>query len=303
MEPGEKLALLKSVKLLAGLPDERLAKLGEFLTPETLAHGATVFAEGSQGESLYFISRGHVRIAKRLRSDKDGEPSYKELAILGPGDCFGEMALIEARQRSADAIASGETVLLRLGREDLNRWLASDAGLAMGFFAQLVHMLSSRLRRSSNEMTLLYDLSNLLLEPLASAKELLDRVMPRVMAYFEGDWVAGAYVYNEFNAEMDLVETEGDYHSVKDALKVPLEPKRSDWIGEGTYQVIFPGKKRVMGFVVLHRAQPLDLEERNEYARTLTTTARLVTAALENIGYRTEEGLRARLKTNVQSSY
>ncbi|MFH2202438.1 MAG: cyclic nucleotide-binding domain-containing protein [Elusimicrobiota bacterium] len=299
MDDQEKLGLLKTVKLLSSIPDDQLTKLGDFLVPENFSDGGIVFEEGSQGDSLYFISQGHVRIAKKLRTQDKKETTFKELAILGPGDCFGEMALIEKVSRSADAIASGDSVLLRLGRSELDAWLKSNPELAMGFFAQLVEVLSGRLRNSSNELTLLYDLSQLLLESFESPKDLLDRVMTRIMQYLEGDWSAGAYVYNEFNAEMDLIDVEGDYESVKDSLPISESPHSSSWTDDSTYQVIFPGKKRVMGFLIFHRQPPLDGEERNEFTRTMTTTARLITSALENIGYRTEDAMRARLQKNV----
>ncbi|MBU2613779.1 cyclic nucleotide-binding domain-containing protein [Patescibacteria group bacterium] len=299
MDSTEKLKLLKTVKLLSSIPDDQLVKLGDFLAPEDFADGSTIFEEGSPGDSLYFISNGHVRIAKKLRTKEKTETRFKELAILGPGNCFGEMALIEKVSRSADAIASGDTVLLRLGRAELDEWLKSNPELAMGFFAQLVEMLSGRLRNSSNELTLLFDLSHLLLEAFASPKELLDKVMTRIMQYLVGDWSAGAYVYNEFNAEMDLIDVEGDYNDVKDSLTIDEKPKTSRWTDDATYQVIFPGKKRMMGYLVFHRKTPLDGEEQNEFTRTMTTTARLITSALENIAYRTEDVLRARLKKSA----
>lgn len=301
MEQQDKQALLRSLKLFRKVPDEQLRQLCEFLRADSFPDGGVVFEEGSSGDSLYFVSQGHIRIAKKLRSAEVVQTIYKELAVLAPGDCFGEMALIEQVARSADAIAMGETVLFSLSRTDLERWLAANPALAMGFFAQLVQVLSSRLRVSSNELTLLYDLSNLLLEPFASPKALLDRVMSRLMRYLEGRWCAGAYVYNEFNEEMDLVDAEGDFYAVKDRLTLPEDPKANAWLDDSTYQAVLPGKKRPLGFIIFHREEALDEEEKNEFARTITTSGRLVTSALENIGYRTEEDLRARLKSSRQA--
>ncbi|MEE8425275.1 MAG: cyclic nucleotide-binding domain-containing protein [Elusimicrobiota bacterium] len=300
MDSPNKLQLLKSVRLLAGISDEQLNKLGEYLSSETLEDGVAVFEEGTPGDSLYFISKGHVRIAKKLRT-QEGGLRHKELAILGPGDCFGEMALIEAVNRSADAIASGETVIFKLGRADLDKWLKANPQLAMGFFAQLVNMLSRRLRTSSTELTLLFDLSHLLLEQFPSPKELLDKVMTRLMQYLEGGWSGGAYVYNQFNDEMDLIDTAGGFDKIKETLKIPQSPDHNQWLDNATYQVVFPGPERIMGFLVFHKNKVLDPEEKNEFARTLTTTARLITAALENIAFRAEDVLRSRLKTNSQT--
>jgi len=98
---------------------------------------------------------------------------------------------------------------------------------------------------------------------------------------------------------MDLVDVEGGYEDVKDSLTISDSPNSSRWTDDSTYQVIFPGKKRIMGFLVFHRRSQLDGEERNEFTRTMTTTARLITSALENISYRTEDAMRARLQKNV----
>ena len=79
----------------------------------------------------------------------------KDLAVLGPGDCFGEMAMIEDSPRSATATSSGDCVLFQLGRQDLNRWLKSRPEMAMEFFAEMVQEQSRRLRRTSNELALI----------------------------------------------------------------------------------------------------------------------------------------------------
>jgi len=301
---ADKTQLLKSLKLLNGIPEDQLGTLGEFLTARNFADGAPVFEEGTKGSSLFFITDGNVRIAKQLRSSEGATASYKELALLGPGDCFGEMAIMESEApRSASAIAAGETVLFELERDQLHRWLGAHPQLAMGFFSRLVAMLSGRLRRSSNEQTLLFDLSNLLLEAFPSATAMFDKSMPRIMQYLEGEWVSGAYLYNQFNDEMDLVDTEGDYAPVAEKLKVNPAAASNAWLDGSTYQVVFPGKKRAMGSIVFHRSKPLDKEEMNEAARTLTTTARLIAASLENISWRSEDDMRARLKKNTQAGF
>jgi len=308
MADTEKIKLLRSLKLLSAIPDQQLEDLSAFLSSRTLADGDVVFEEGSPGDSLYFVTAGSVRIAKKLRSTgepeerKPGEgPSYKELALLGPGDCFGEMILIEAATRSADAIAKGETILLQLGKEELNKWLESHPNLAMGFFAQIVQVLSGRLRRSSNELTLLLDLSQLLLEPFSKVELLIGKVMGRLTGYMEGDWACAAYVYNMFNDEMEKVDVRGAYDTAVAGLPIPENPEKTAWLDESAFQVVFPGEQRVIGYIVFKRATPLAADERNELTRTLTTIAHLTTSALENLKFRTEEALRSRLQKNIQA--
>src|ERR1019366_7270978 len=129
----EKLKLLKSLHLLDQIPEDQLTTLEKFLKPVSLKDGEVLFEEGSRGESLFFVSSGHIKISKKV-SGQD----FKDLAIMGPGDSFGEMAVIEAVTRSARAAASGETVVFKLRRDDLNLWLKENPKAAMAFFAQLV---------------------------------------------------------------------------------------------------------------------------------------------------------------------
>ena len=301
---ADKLTLLKSLRLLRGIPDDQLVTLGEFLAAKEFSDGQPVFEEGSKGSSLFFITDGHVRIAKQLRSTGAGAAEYKELAVLGPGDCFGEMALIESETpRSASAIASGPAVLFELGRDDLNRWLGAHPQLAIGFFSHLVETLSGRLRRSSNELTLLFDLSHLLLESFTNATVMFDKAMPRIMQYLEGEWVSGAYLYNQFNDEMDLVDSDGDYAAAAAKLHIDPAASHNSWLNDSTSQVVFPGKTRALGSIIFHRSKAVDTEEKNEIGRTLTTTARLMASSLENISYRAEDDMRARLKKNTQAGF
>lgn len=297
MDASEKLALLKKVRLLDQIPDSQLAALGEFLKPVDLADGAVIFEEGSKGDSLYFVTLGHVRIFKKAK----GGP--KDLAILGPGDCFGEMALVETSARSATAAAAGSTSLFELGRDDMNRWLKSHPELAVDFFSELAQVQSKRLRRTSNELTLLFDLSNLLLERLSTGKELLNKVLDHVVPHLEGSWSSAAYLYNIFNEEMDKVGGGDGFDFTTLAGKLPPPSETgSVWIDERTYYVCLPGVKQSQGYIVFYSHDPLSQGDRDEVGRTLTTVARLLTSAVENLNFRTDEILRARLKAQTHGS-
>ncbi|MBI3548893.1 MAG: cyclic nucleotide-binding domain-containing protein [Elusimicrobia bacterium] len=292
MSDQDKLKLLKSLRLLERIPQDKLSALGDFLEPQTFKDGAVVFDEGSVGDSLFFVSSGCIRIMKKVK-EADGGTAYKDLAVLHPGDCFGEMVLFdESAARSARAAASGESVVLKLERKQLVRWLESNPSLAVGFFTELVQVLSQRLRRSSNEQTLLFDLTQWLLEPVQSGKELLKKVLSHLVPHMEGTWTAGAYLYNEFNDEMDLVASEGSFSD--DKVEMPRSSD-STWIDEKNYLIPFPGKKKLQGYLIFRTANPLPPQEKAEISRTLTTAARLIASSLENINFRTEDSLRSRL--------
>lgn len=284
-----KLSLLKTLRLLAGISDEKLNLLSAFLRPVSLENDQILFEEGSLGTSLYFVASGRVLIAKKVAGG-----SFKDLAILGPGDCLGEMAVLETMPRSARAAAYGPVELFELRREDLDKWLKQNPELAIGFFAHLVKMLSHRLRRTSDELTLLYDLSSVLLEPVPNNKELLARVINSVLPHLEGHWDAAAFLYNVFNDETDMVVNVGNF----DFTQIP-EPKdgRPGWIEASTFFAPLPGEKRLGGYILFRAYENFSDEERAETGRTLTAVARLVQTAVENVNHKTEEQLRARLKS------
>ena len=299
MDDAEQLKLLKSLFLLDQVPEDKLASLSGSLAAEEYREGDVVFEEGSQGDSLYFVSGGRIKILKRVLA-ADGTPGFKDLAIFGPGECFGEMALFDSTvPRSARAQASGPTALFKLGRPQLLEWLEANPQLAIGFFTELAQVLSKRLRRSSNELTLLFDLSQWLLEPMASGKELLQKVLKHLVPHLEGSWTAGAYLYSEFNDEMDLVATDGDFAAVASQLPAPdkVGPENR-WLDGRTYLVPFPGERHIQGYLVFRSAKDLAGEDKTEVGRTLTTTARLITSALQNIAHRAENAMRDRLHTS-----
>jgi CRP-like cAMP-binding protein len=292
MEPAERLRLLKSVRLLEQIPEGQLATLGEFLAPVEFADDAVIFEEGGQGDSLYFVTSGRVRISKKVSA---GE--MKDLAILGPGDCFGEMALVDDVARSAQAAAAGAVKLFRLHRQDMNRWLKEHPVLAVDFFAHLVQVLSGRLRRTSSELTLIYDLSHMLLEPWESGKALLAKVLGHVVPHLEGNWSAAAHLYNVFNDEMEFVAGSGPFDFAAARSKLPpVKESRRLWIEEHVYYVSLPGEKRPHGYLIFHSEADLKDDQRTETGRTLTTVAQFLSTALENIDHRVEESLRERLK-------
>ncbi|MGE5607567.1 MAG: Crp/Fnr family transcriptional regulator [Bacteroidota bacterium] len=98
--------------------------------------GATIFSEGEPGNEMYFIKSGRVKV---IRSEKSGT---KVLSILGTGSLFGEMALIEAKPRSATVMAMEKTEVLVLSFSDLERIISGKPE----FLFKLIQVLCKRIR-------------------------------------------------------------------------------------------------------------------------------------------------------------
>ena len=282
---------LRSLAVLRHLPEAKLEELTRVLAVRAVPAGGLVFEDGSVGDTMFLLAEGQVRIEKRVEAG-----GFAELALLSPGDVFGEMALIESVPRSARAVAHTDTTLFVLGRQDLDRWLASEPLMAVGFFVELLRVLSHRLRRSSQELVLLYDLSHLAVQRFDDEAAFLVAVLHRMIPHLDGDWSAAAYLYNEFNDEVSRVGTEGRRgESLPRTL--PIGEAASRWLDAASFCVALTGKADTpLGFLVARNELAMSPVERTEVEVALTTAAHLVASALQNIKHGTEERLRARLQ-------
>lgn len=142
--PPETRHLLLQLKLFAGLDE---AELGILLSQAKLVEyqrGDYPIREDEDGQHLFVILAGQVRISKRAFGIQ------KVLDDLGPGECFGEMALIECRSRSASARALSPCKLLRLEHDDITPLYQISAKL----YRNIAVLLSRRLRHANDILVL-----------------------------------------------------------------------------------------------------------------------------------------------------
>jgi CRP/FNR family cyclic AMP-dependent transcriptional regulator len=133
------LEALRSVPLFASLDDKMATELRSLLTANQVAGGTQLFHKGESGDAMYLIERGRVRISIE---DEDGKEVT--LAELAQGDFFGEMALIDGRQRSADAKVFEDARLAVLSRPAFLSFVRSSPDVAL----EMLAALTDRLRRT-----------------------------------------------------------------------------------------------------------------------------------------------------------
>lgn len=138
---------LREIGLFQGRRDETLADLEAVMEQRAVRAGQTIFARGDDGDELYLIRRGLVRIMLPLETGK-----RHHLATFGRGDFFGEMAFLDRERRSADAVASTDVDLYVLSRRSFDELAADHRKLANTLLEGIARMLAIRLRYANAEL-------------------------------------------------------------------------------------------------------------------------------------------------------
>ena len=141
------LSALRKVALFESLLPEHLKLVAGIVEDVTVAPSTVVFADGDAADRFFFIVSGKVRISKQIPGM--GEEA---LAVLEPGDYFGEMALIDESPRSASAIANTTVVLGAISKARFEDLLFMHKDLAYDMLWTFVRTLSARLRESNEKM-------------------------------------------------------------------------------------------------------------------------------------------------------
>ena len=135
--------LLSNCILFRGLKAEERDAIVNRTRTRTLKAGETIFAMGSPGDNMMAVLSGTIRISVPA-------PDGKELvlAILQPGEVFGELAVLDGKERSADATAENPCTLAILDRRDILSFLEHHPAA----WLQLVTVLCERLRRADQQL-------------------------------------------------------------------------------------------------------------------------------------------------------
>lgn len=135
-----KIWYLKKNRLFANAPVEAVIEGANIFTMETLPKRATLFDQGDATKVVYLIKTGRVRIARTTADGKE-----VTVAILSPGDMFGEDALFGGAERTTIATCMEETLICKAHADDLFGLLAGNSALALN----VAQMLSDRLGDAS----------------------------------------------------------------------------------------------------------------------------------------------------------
>jgi CRP/FNR family cyclic AMP-dependent transcriptional regulator len=162
--PSNKLSVLREHPVFHDLGPEALDQLCRYARHVSLKRGATIYSKGDPGNTLSVVISGTVKISI---SSPDGRNAI--LNLIGAGDLFGEVALLDGQARTADAIANTNCELFVIDRREFLPFVRSQPELAMRF----IELLCARLRWTSDqvEQVILQDLPGRLASALLGLTE------------------------------------------------------------------------------------------------------------------------------------
>ncbi len=129
--------------LFAALDENSANALMDSMTRARMGRGETLFHEGDPGDSLYVILDGKIKLG---RTSSDGRENL--LAVMGPGEMFGELSLFDPGPRTTSAIAVADTTLIALGHHALQAFLSGRPEVA----THMLGALAARLRRTNDSL-------------------------------------------------------------------------------------------------------------------------------------------------------
>jgi len=143
----EHLMTLKEFDLFREFDEQMLSEISGLLRELSLAPGEKAFSCEEEGDELFLIRRGSIRIMLPLERNQ-----RHHLATIGRGDFFGELSFLDRGRRSADAEAKVHTDLYALSRARFNAESRSNPRLGVQIFARLAHTMALRMRQTDDEL-------------------------------------------------------------------------------------------------------------------------------------------------------
>jgi CRP-like cAMP-binding protein len=209
---------LRAIPLFQNLEERDLAEIAGLQIERRFPKGAVIFEEGTLGDYMYLIQEGQVKVTKMSEDGRE-----KILEILGPGDFFGEMSVLDREPRSASIKTTRPCLLLALSRQDFLGLLRQNPDMSMA----LVVELSRRLRDADEQIR------GLLFERVERRTRRLLQRLAREDAPGQPDRVATPAITHQQLA--DLVGT-----SRETVTRVIKELKDEGWLTQLGKQYLLP---------------------------------------------------------------
>lgn len=132
----QNIAFLRRVPLFSGLTEAQIERLAAGSVRRNFPKGRVIVTEGEPSQSLYILLSGRAKVQ---RSDTEGKEVI--LAVIGPGECFGEMSLIDESPRSASVITTESSDFMSINKESFKAMMMSSPEICLRIMIGLVRRL------------------------------------------------------------------------------------------------------------------------------------------------------------------
>ena len=171
-DEGERIfRAVRGIDLFEPLSDAEVRTVAGRLRPQHYAAGERILEEGAPGDSFFLIDRGEVRVLRRMG------PAPREIARLGEGECFGEMAMLTGQQRTATVVAASDVDVLVIDKAGFQDVLAANPEVAVDISALLAQRRAA-LHHAEEDVTARFTAGG------AAQGELRERILDRIRSYF-----------------------------------------------------------------------------------------------------------------------
>jgi len=200
---------IRSIPLFSGLSREDIAKILGKLEEKSFAAGATIFSQGEKGDSFYLTQSGAVQVVLESAGGRS-----ESIAVLGPQEWFGEMALLSGEPRSATIRAVKDTIVWRLSREDWDELIEKHPTWLLHYCATL----SKRVTHAEKQYSQGRDAFNALAEEFYASRELeeqeflrhlslLAAINPKTVNLLVQSEKGGEFLNNLVKSQLPFVRT------------------------------------------------------------------------------------------------
>lgn len=138
--------MLRRVKALAEMNDNQLERFVHFMEPQDVRQWTQIVKQGDSDDGMFLVLEGELRVRLMI----NGKETI--LSTLGPGECFGEIALFDRGPRSADVLANKDSVLLKVSSEAFDKLRLEAPELAVPMLHSISRTLAGRIRADNKRI-------------------------------------------------------------------------------------------------------------------------------------------------------
>lgn len=290
---------LSKIPLFEGVNKDVINKISENILEKQYRDNEIIFVEGTIGENLYIIYSGTVEIVKNYN-----QQNQKLLSVLTQGEIFGETSLFTKSERSATAVAKGDTVILSVPSEVFLNIFKTQQSEGIKIVNWMLFNTISRLEQTSKELASIYTISQIIIDSISKMENIevfLNKVATEVENVLPQFCSFGIYIYNIFNEEFNLVCYKGEkrmwvkeIYDVKDEFLQTVLYNQQEIKLENDKVYIFYLKEteKIVGFIMVVYSLQFSLSQRNiDLLNSISNLVSISVTSLRNL-YEQKEKLR-----------